>query len=60
VFKKKIEYKVLKEHPERQEAFDEENTRFVIEQNPSYPALAEHIVELYKKIASRSIDERQD
>jgi hypothetical protein len=56
----KIDYKVLKEHPEKQEAFDEAMTRFVIKQNPTYPDLAEHIVEQYKKIASRNIDERQD
>jgi hypothetical protein len=39
--KTKIDYKVLKEHPKKQEAFDEEITRFVIEQNPSYPDLAQ-------------------
>jgi hypothetical protein len=58
--KTKIDYKVLKEHPEKKEAFDEVITRFVIEQNPSYPDLAEHIVEQYKKVESRNIDERQD
>jgi hypothetical protein len=32
-----VDYKVLKEHPDRQEAlFDEATTRFVIEQNTSY------------------------
>jgi hypothetical protein len=50
----------LKEQLEKQEAFDEAITRFVIEQNPSCPDLAEHIVEQYKKVASRNIDERQD
>jgi hypothetical protein len=56
----KINYKVLKENPEKKEAFDEAITRFVIEQNPSYPYLAEHIVEQYKKITIRNIDEIQD
>jgi hypothetical protein len=56
----KIDYKFLKAHPEKQEAFDKEITRFVIEHNPTYPALAEHIFELYTRITSRSIDERQD
>jgi hypothetical protein len=55
-----IDNKVLKEHPEKQEEFDEEITRFVNEQNPSYPDLADHIVGQYKKFASRNIDERQD
>jgi hypothetical protein len=50
----------LKEYPEKQEACDEALTIFVIEQYPSYPYLAEHIVEQYKKVASRNIDERQD
>jgi hypothetical protein len=58
--KTKIDYKVLKEHREKQEALDETITRFVIEHNPSYSDLAEHIVEQYKKVASRNIDERQD
>jgi hypothetical protein len=58
--KTKIDYKVLKEHPEKQEACDEAITRFIIEKNPSYPDLAEHIiVEQYKKVATRNIDERQ-
>jgi hypothetical protein len=51
----------LKEHPQKQEASDEAITRFVIEQNPFYPDLAEHIiVEQYKKVASRNIDARQE
>jgi hypothetical protein len=58
--KTEIGYKVLKEYPEKQEACDEAITRFVIEQNPSYPDLAEHIVEDYKKVAIRNIAERQD
>jgi hypothetical protein len=58
--KTKINYKVLKEHPKKQEAFDEAVTIFVIEQNPSYPDLAERVVEQYKKVARRNIDERQD
>jgi hypothetical protein len=58
--KTKIDYKLLNERPEKQEACNEEITRFVIEQNKFHPDLAELIVELYKKIASRSIDERQD
>jgi hypothetical protein len=48
------------EHPDKQEAFAKEITIFEIEQNPSYPALAEHIFELHKRVASRSIDERQE
>jgi hypothetical protein len=56
--KTKIDYKVLKEHPKKQEAFDKAITRFVIEQHASYPILAEHIVEQYRKVASRNIDER--
>jgi hypothetical protein len=47
-------------HPEKQESFDEAVTRFVIEHNPSYSDLAEHIVEQYKKVASRTFDERQE
>jgi hypothetical protein len=58
--KTKIDYKVLKEHPNKQEAFDEAIPRFVIEHNLSYPDVAEHIVQQYKKVASRNIDERQD
>jgi hypothetical protein len=59
--KTKMDYKVLKEHPEKEEAYDEAITRFVIEQNPSYPYLVEHnIVEQYMKVASKNIDERQD
>jgi hypothetical protein len=58
--KTKIDYKVLKEHPKKQEAFDEAITIFAIEQNPSYPDLAEHIVEQYNKVARRNIDEIQD
>jgi hypothetical protein len=41
----KIDYYIfLKGNPEKQEAFDKEIARFVIEQNLSYPALAEHII----------------
>jgi hypothetical protein len=58
--KTKIDYTVLKEHPEKQEAFDGGITIFVIEHNPSYPDLAEHIVEQYNKVTSRDIDERKD
>jgi hypothetical protein len=58
--KTKIDHKVLKEHAEKEEAFDEAITIFVIEQNESYQDLAEHIVEQYKKVASRNIDERQE
>jgi hypothetical protein len=56
----KIDYKVLEEHPKKQEAFDEAITRFAIQQNPSYLDLAEHIVEQYKKVTSRNMYERQD
>jgi ribosomal protein S17 len=45
--KTKTDYNFLKEHPEKQEAFDEAITRFVIEQKSSYPDLAEHIVKQY-------------
>jgi hypothetical protein len=58
--KTKINDKVLKEHPHKKEALDEAITRFVIEQNPSYQDLAEHIVEQYRKVASRNIDGRQE
>jgi hypothetical protein len=43
--KTKVDYKVSKEHSEKQEAFDEAITRFVNGQNPFYPDIAEHIVE---------------
>jgi hypothetical protein len=39
----KIDYKVLKQHREKQEAFDEAITRFAIKQNLAYSDLAEHI-----------------